>query len=363
MGTIMKEVNVTTGSKKYKVVIGNGVLHEYESLSLLKDYDRCGIVISERVYSLHRAYIDSFARNTGNSVIIQYPDCEKNKSYHFAESYFKWMLSEGFTRHSLIISIGGGVTGDFSGYLSALYMRGIDIIQVPTTLLAMVDSSVGGKVAVNLSSGKNIVGAFHQPSLVIADTLFLNTLPREEFKNGITEIVKHAIIGDFPSVNILNAHTIDSLAKSDDVIPLIENSVRFKAGVVSRDEREGGVRAVLNYGHTIGHAIESLTGYESVSHGQAVAMGLLVESKIANRLGLLHKNDFDTISEIIDRYELVLDTHSFDVEELMKHLQYDKKNVGNEIRFVLLHGLGKPEYDQVVDNRILRDILNDHYGV
>ncbi len=357
----MKEIKVTTGSKEYKVVIGEGVLNEYDPYSLVKEHDKCGIVVSERVYSLHRKYIDSLAKKIDNSVLIQYPDCEENKSYTFAESYFKWMLSEGFTRHSMLISIGGGVTGDFSGYLSSQYMRGIDIVQVPTTLLAMVDSSVGGKVAVNLSSGKNMVGAFHQPSMVIADSLFLSTLPRDEFKNGIAEMVKHALIGDLASVNILKSHTIDTITASKIIIPLIENSVRFKAGVVSRDEREGGVRAVLNYGHTIGHAIESLTRYKGVSHGQAVAIGLLVESKISHRLGLLGKNDFDTITSMIERYELMQDEHAFDVEDIMKHLQYDKKNVGNEIRFVLLHGLGKPEYDQVVDNGILRDILRDHY--
>jgi len=357
----MKEVKVTTGSKEYKVIIGEGVLNKYDPHSLVKEHDKCGIVVSERVYSLHRQYVDALAKKIDNSVLIQYPDCEKNKNYTFAESYFKWMLSEGFTRHSLLMSIGGGVTGDFSGYLSSLYMRGIDIVQVPTTLLAMVDSSVGGKVAVNLSTGKNMVGTFHQPSLVIADSLFLDTLPREEFKNGMAEMVKHSLIGDLASVDLLNSHTIDTITGSEDVIPLIENSVRFKAGVVSRDEREGGVRAILNYGHTIGHAIESLTSYEGVSHGQAVAIGLLIESKIAHRLGLLSQNDFDIITRIIERYELIQGEHSFDVEDIMKHLRYDKKNVGSEIRFVLLHGLGKPEYDQVVDNSILRDILRDHY--
>lgn len=358
----MNEVTVSAGDSRYPVIIGKDVLHAYDTGPVFAGNDRCGVLVSETVYSLHGEKIDSFAAGIKNAKIVQYPDSERNKSYQFAEEFFKWMLAEGFTRHSVLVSIGGGVTGDFGGYLSAFYMRGIDIVQVPTTLLSMVDSSVGGKVAVNISGGKNIVGSFHQPVLVLADVSFLNTLPLDEFKNGIAEIVKHALIGDSASVKILASHTLDSIVESDDIIPLVQNSVEFKASVVAQDEREGGIRAILNYGHTIGHAIESLVKYEGVSHGQAVAMGLLVESELSLRSGLLDKHDYSTIKDIIDRYALIPGTHTFDTGELVAHLKYDKKNVGDEIRFVLLNGIGKPVYNQLVDDDLLFEVLNDHYG-
>lgn len=358
----MNEVAVSVGTSRYPVIIGKDVLNGYDTRSIFSRYDRCGILVSETVYSLHNEKIDTFVAGIDRAKVIQYPDSEKNKSYQFAEEFFKWMLSEGFTRHSILVAIGGGVTGDFGGYLSAFYMRGIDIVQVPTTLLSMVDSSVGGKVAVNISSGKNIVGSFHQPVLVLADISFLNTLPLDEFKNGMAEIVKHALIGDSESVKILESHNLKSIVESDDIIPLVQNSVQFKASVVAQDEREGGIRAILNYGHTIGHAVESLVKYEGISHGQAVAMGLLVESELSLRSGLLDQHDYGIIKDMIGRYALIPGTHNFDTGQLVAHLKYDKKNVGDEIRFVLLNGIGKPVYNQLVDDDLLFEVLNDHYG-
>ena len=254
----MRKVKVAAGGKSYDVLIGRGVMDGPEIPELAARADRTGFVVSGRVMELHGGPVTLAA---GNARIFPMNDGEENKNYRYAEEFFNLLLKEGFSRRSLVVAVGGGVVGDFAGYCAAAFMRGIALAHVPTTLLAMVDSSIGGKVAVNIAAGKNIVGAFHQPSLVAADTRFLETLPDSELKNGIAETVKHALIGESRLMDMLRDNTLDSIKDPGIMEELIFLSAGFKARVVGEDERETGLRAILNFGHTVGHAIESLMEY------------------------------------------------------------------------------------------------------
>jgi len=275
-------------------------------------------------------------------------DLEENKSYLYAEKFLQGFADKRLARDSVVWSIGGGVVGDFAGYCASLYMRGINIVQCPTTLLAMVDASIGGKVAVNLRSGKNLVGGFLQPLLVVCDTFFLSTLPEKEVKCGLAEIIKHALIGDSASFDILLKHDLVSVQKEDVLSELIYNSVKFKLSVVSQDEKEVSLRAILNFGHTVGHAVESLMEYKGISHGEAVAAGILAESRISRDMALLSSVDQEKITALLKQYNMGDKSISCDVEDVIEHMKFDKKNVGDRIKFVLLKEPGVPLYGNSV---------------
>jgi 3-dehydroquinate synthase len=265
----MKEITVNTGHGAYLIRIGSGILSGNPALDRIIVGRRSAFIVSERVYDLHVEYISDVISRYPRAELFIMDDREENKSYSHAEKFLQGFVEKGFTRESAVVGIGGGVVGDFAGYCASLYMRGIPVVQIPTTLLAMVDSSVGGKVAVNLNVGKNIVGQFHQPSLVLSDTSLLSTLPERELKCGLAEILKHGLIGDEGTLEILRRNTIDSIREEPALSQLIYLSARFKASVVEKDEREEGLRAILNFGHTVGHAIESFMQYRGVSHGEA----------------------------------------------------------------------------------------------
>jgi len=285
------------------------------------------------------------------------PDGEEYKSLDFARDAFEWMLGAGLGRKSAVVGVGGGVVGDFSGFLAALFMRGLPVIHVPTTLLAMVDSSVGGKVAVNISAGKNIVGAFHQPSLVVADVSLLATLPEEEIRNGLTEAVKHALIGEKSLLEMLERTAPGEVRKPDVLDAMVYGSVRFKGDVVGRDEHEHGMRAILNFGHTVGHALESLSAYRGISHGQAVALGMKAELKISHNLGMLPAGECREAMDLVDKFALAGTRVRFDTAEIVRHMRFDKKNSGGSIRPVLLEGIGKPVYDIPVEEAVLEEAM------
>ncbi|MCP4133945.1 MAG: 3-dehydroquinate synthase [bacterium] len=357
----IRKVDVKTGSASYAIHIGKSIVPSISASELLASVNKIGLVISARVYELHKDYITgSFADVPGVSVFIM-DDDEENKSYSYAEDFLNRLIDAGFTRKSLIIGIGGGVVGDFAGYLAALYMRGIPIIHIPTTLLAMVDSSIGGKVAVNLAVGKNIAGDFHQPRFVLSDIQFLSTLPEKEFKNGLSEVFKHGLIGDSRTLEIMQENDPGSIQEDETLLELIRCSANFKASVVGKDETEKGIRAILNFGHTVGHAIESLMRYQEVSHGEAVAIGIQVEAALSKELGMLPGSDADKINDIINRYGLITGTWSLAVEDIISHMKYDKKNTNENINFVLLSGIGNPVTDQYVDDELLKNVLKKFF--
>jgi 3-dehydroquinate synthase len=352
----MRKINVAAGGKNYDVLIGSGAMDGPDIPELAARADRTGFVVSGRVMELHAELVTPALEGTRGR-LFPMKDGEENKNYRYAGEFFNLLLKEGFSRRSLVVAVGGGVVGDFAGYCAAAFMRGIALVHVPTTLLAMVDSSIGGKVAVNVDAGKNIVGAFHQPSLVAADTRFLGTLPDSELKNGIAETVKHALIGETGLLDLLRGNTLDSIRAPEVMEELIFLSAGFKARVVGEDERETGLRAILNFGHTVGHAIESLLDYRGISHGEAVALGMKVELDISRRLGYLSAGETELFIELTRKYGLAQGQLRLDIAGVLDHMKYDKKNYGGTIRFALLKGLGNPVFDQEVDIGLLREAL------
>lgn len=353
----MRIVTLDVGPARYNVAIGREVLGVFEIPPAIARADRVAIMASERVWALHAEPLARLSARFPECEVMLMPDGEEYKSYSFAESYFNGLLSKGLTRSSAIIVVGGGVAGDFAGYCAAMYMRGIAFVHVPTTLLAMVDSSIGGKVAVNIGAGKNIVGAFHQPSAVIDDIRFLETLPDSEMKNGLAETIKHALLGERRLYDLLMEHDLASVRDPGVLEELVFLSAGFKGAVVAGDERESGRRAILNLGHTVGHAMESAMAYRGISHGEAVAFGLRAAVEISARLGGLSGGEAGRFYECMERYGLMLPSLGLDPDELVRHMMFDKKNAAGKINFVLLEGTGNPVYNRTVDASLLRDVL------
>lgn len=346
-------INLQFDSKKSTIIIGQEIFASLSTLIPYSKWDAIVAVVSDTVYGLHKTAIDN-GLSLINAILLQYNDSEQNKSYAYAEQYFNQLLKHNCTRSSLLMGIGGGVTTDFAGYIASAYMRGIDVVYIPTTLLAMVDASIGGKVAVNIKSGKNIVGHFHQPDYIIIDINFLHTLPENEWRCGMSEVMKHAVIGDSSSFKLLQNKTVRYGQINTALYECIDSSVRFKASVVEKDEFEKNIRAILNYGHTVGHAIESLFEYR-LSHGDAVAAGMLVESYISMKKGM-PKDDFDCIKDLLWEYNLVPKI-TFDPHLILNHMMYDKKNIKGKIRFVLLESIGKPLIGQEVSDALVMEAL------
>jgi len=353
----VRRARVNAPGGAYDVIVGAGTLPMAAEMRGLLERDVSAMIVNETVLGLHGAYIRSCFDGLGDFRTYVMPDGEEHKSYLHAERAFDWMLASGISRRSTVVGIGGGVTGDFSGFLAALFMRGISVLHVPTTLLAMVDSSVGGKVAVNLSAGKNIIGAFHQPALVVADVDFLRTLPDDEMRNGLAEALKHAFIGENALFGLFERGDFDSIKSADNLVEIVYRSAIFKSSVVERDEREGGLRAILNFGHTVGHAIESFLEYRGISHGEAVSLGMAAELEISVRAGLLDRAHARRCTSLLERYGLRTRRAGLDADGLMAHMKFDKKTSGGRARFALLSGAGAPVYDREVPDETVRSVL------
>ncbi len=359
----MRAITASAGGSTYDVLIGSSVLPAALARKELAAFERVAVIVSSRVYGLHRDYLDGSLSVLGDRMaLIRYDDSEENKSYGRAGEVLEKFIAAGMNRKSAVIGIGGGVTGDFAGFCAGVYMRGVPVVHVPTTLLAMVDSSLGGKVAVNLSVGKNIVGLFHQPRMVVSDVRFLETLPDGEFRNGLSEALKHALIGEPSTMGILERNDPASIRNESVAADLVAHSVLFKTGVVERDEKENDLRAILNFGHTIGHAIESHLGYRGVSHGEAVAAGMRVKAEISRRLGLLTDGEAGLVKGLIARYGLLRERWGLDADSVIGHMGYDKKNFGGVINFVLLKGLGRPFINQQIPVDLLKKVMTDLLG-
>lgn len=359
MDGLVKRLRVSGSGFAYDAVIGAPAREAITEMRELLLRDAFAVFVDETVYTLHRTYIDGIFGGFEKFSTYILPGGEEHKSYARAEEAFNWMLEKGLSRRSAVVAIGGGVTGDFTGFAAALYMRGVPVIHLPTTLLAMVDSSIGGKVAVNVAAGKNIVGAFHQPAMVISDMRFLTTLPEREFRNGLAEIVKHALIGDDESFRILRDASPEGIARPELIAEAVYHSVRFKASIVERDEREGGLRSILNFGHTVGHAIESLGAYTSYSHGEAVALGMRAEIEYSRRAGLLPDRERGTALGLIRKYGMGGSGGELEAGRVIEHMRYDKKNRQGEVRCVLLEGIGRPVYDRRIDEDLMREVLDE----
>jgi 3-dehydroquinate synthase len=346
----MRRVRVDLAGRGYDILIGRGLLERAGEhiLPLLGKQRRAVIVTDETVARLQLPRLERGLAASGiASQVLSVPAGEASKSFSELERLLDRMLAFGLERGSLLLALGGGVVGDLAGFAAAIALRGIDYVQIPTTLLAQFDSSVGGKTAVNMPSGKNLVGAFHQPRLVLADIDALASLPERERRAGYAEEAKHAAICDRDFFAWLERHG-GSVISGDAAaqIAAIEHSCRTKARIVAADERESGVRALLNFGHTFGHALEAETGFsDALLHGESVALGMVLASDLSVRLGRCPAADSDRL--VAHLYAVGLTTRladvpgaPFDPDRLIAHMAHDKKVRDGALTFILLDGLG-----------------------
>lgn len=323
-------------------------------------FDRkVAIVTNPTVSSLH---LDTLlAKITATQCeVVTIPDGEEFKTLATVEAILSELFEAKFDRKSLLIAFGGGVIGDMTGFSASLYQRGIDFIQIPTTLLSQVDASVGGKTGVNNKYGKNLVGAFYQPKAVHIDPHFLTTLPPREFAAGVAEVVKMAAMFDSDFLEYMERNQLHDEAVTKE---MIRRSVTLKADIVNQDEKETGIRAVLNYGHTFGHVIENETGYSKYLHGEAVAMGMVMANALAVKLGLMSTDDAGRILNILQNNGLPTNYEIKDVDEFYDHFFLDKKSNSGKIKFILPNGaLGTNIILDDIDEKIVKEVLGQ-FGV
>lgn len=339
----MRIVNVELAERGYPIHIGAGTRRELAALVHdLGGAPRVAVIADQRVADLHldRAVEALETRPT----VLRFPAGEASKSLHRAERLYAELANAGIARRDLIVTLGGGVAGDLGGFVAATWMRGVRFLQMPTTLLAAIDASIGGKTGVNHPAGKNLIGAFHQPIAVLVDVDFLETLPQRDHVAGLAESVKHAVIRDAALLEWHEQHAEEIVAREPEVLEeLIARSCAIKADVVARDEREDDLRMILNHGHTIGHALEHLLSYE-LRHGECVALGMLVENELARMRGMLADGPGKRITAIIERLGLPTRLpRALAADEVAETCGLDKKVRGGAVNFVLLRGLGAPE--------------------
>ena len=343
----MERVRVDLNENSYDIIIGDNILDNIGKN--LGKYKKILLISNETVGPLYSETVIKSLENEGKEVhYIELPDGEKYKSIDSALKIYDFMLDRNFDRGGLILSLGGGVICDLSGYVAATYMRGIDFVQIPTSLLAQVDASVGGKVAINLPKGKNLVGAFYQPKLVYIDTGVIKTLSERDVKTGLAEIVKYAIIHKSKYYEFLmeNADKIKQL-DSDTLIEMIKWSCEIKADVVSKDEKEMGLRAILNYGHTFAHAVETLGKYEIYRHGEAVSIGMKVAAMLAKELGMVDDEFIKAHDKILEVFDLEREIIMYNEDKLIELMKKDKKAKNNKLKFVLPKKVGEVDILEV----------------
>ena len=337
-------LRVDLGERSYPIHIGAGLLDRAALYAPAVRGRTAAIVTNETVAPLYAARVAEALRTAGARAVltITLPDGEEHKDWRTLDRIFAALLAAQADRGSVLVAVGGGVVGDMAGFAAATYQRGIAHVQVPTTLLAQVDSSVGGKTAINHPLGKNMVGAFHQPAAVIADTGALATLPAREYAAGLAEVVKYGAIHDAAFLDWLEAHA-DALRARDAgaLAHAIRRSCEIKAEIVAADERESGVRALLNFGHTFGHAIESAAGYGSWLHGEAVAAGMALAARFSVQLGRIAPADAQRLERLLRRFDLPVEAKGFPVATWLEYMGRDKKNESGRITLVLLDALGR----------------------
>lgn len=359
----LNRVRVDLGDRSYDIHIEEGC-HQWvgQELKRLKRPVSSVVIISNR--DIDRYYGDivrtSLDREGFANHTLLIPAGERYKSLETANRLFGDLLQRKIDRHSIIVALGGGVIGDLAGFVAATYERGVRFMQVPTTLLAQVDSSVGGKVGVNHSLGKNMIGAFLQPQVVLVDPLALKSLPKREIRSGLAEIIKYGVIWDENFFAYLE-HNVDSILRLDSqtMQHIVRRSCQIKAHVVEEDELESGLRAILNYGHTTAHAVETYTSYERYTHGEAVAIGMVVAARIAHSMGMLRAEPVHRLSRLLERFGLPTHLPKADPGVLMSLMDTDKKAVDGKVRFVLPDKIGHVEIVDEVSRDILRRAIKE----
>ena len=340
------EVRVDLGPRSYPVVIGAGLLAEVGPRLAAAGYrGRCALVTSERVGALYREPVLASLTEAGLApVAVEIPDGEQHKNLAWLAVLYDRLLDGGIERRSPLVALGGGVVGDVAGFAAATLLRGLPLVQVPTTLLGQVDAAIGGKTAINHALGKNLIGAFHQPRLVVVDVATLRSLPRREFVAGLAEVIKYGMIRDAGLFATLEAR-LDALLGLDEsvLVPVVATSCEHKAAVVAADEREeGGERAVLNFGHTVGHALEVLTEYRRLLHGEAVAIGMVAAARVSQGRGLCTAATVERLERLLRRAGLPTEMpDDITPSVLALAMQTDKKTAAGRIRFVCVEEIGR----------------------
>jgi 3-dehydroquinate synthase len=338
----MRQLAVNLGPRSYVISVGRGLLRRLPEVLFDLGGRTTVLVASRRVFALHGKAVEGGLRALGRLHVTVVPDGERFKSRKTLESLYEAFLAAGLGRDGLVVALGGGVVGDLAGYAAATYMRGVDWVGLPTTLLSMVDSSVGGKVGINHPAAKNLIGAFHQPRAVVADSAALDTLPVRELRAGAYEILKCGILGD-PALFRALQETPEGLAgwADDAVESAIAETCAIKADVVERDEREGGLRRVLNLGHTLGHALEAVTRYRRFTHGEAVGWGLIGAAALARERGMLSARAFGAIAGAVDHIGPRPPLSDLPGAEILGSLARDKKVKAGRLVFVLPTAIGR----------------------
>jgi len=335
------KVKVTTPNKTYDILI--------QKLPEIELDSKVAIITNPKVSGLHINYLTNKLK-AKELIIITLPDGEEYKNWQSVEYALDRLFDAKYDRNSTLIAFGGGVIGDMTGFIASIFLRGVKFIQIPTTLLSMVDSSVGGKTGINNKYGKNLIGTFYQPEAVYIDTYFLKTLEKREFAAGMAEIIKMAVMFDKDFFEKIKNEQI-SLEE------MIKRAVELKAMVVSEDEKEKGIRSVLNYGHTFGHVIENLTNYKKYLHGEAVSIGMVMANELSRELGYLDEKEAKKIKEVLKKYSLPVDFNINNLDEFYNHFFLDKKTSNNEIKFIIPEKIGKYKIVKNIDKEKVMKVL------
>ena len=357
----MKRVKVRLGSNSYRVHIGSGILAQAGQQLRKEGFSDSLVIITNPV--VEGLYGDALKQNLTEegfrATVLQVPDGEEQKSLETAGRLYHELTNCYAERTTPILALGGGVIGDLAGFVAATYLRGVPLIQIPTTLLAQVDSSIGGKVAIDHGQLKNMIGAFYQPRLVISDIDTLKTLDTRILTDGLAEVIKYGVIRDegllsYIEENLDKIKSLDGRALEE----IVFRSAKIKAEIVEKDEKELGLRAILNYGHTVGHVIESVSDFK-VEHGVAVAMGMLAAAKISHRMGILNKAELLRLQSLIERAGLPTAMPKLEIKEMTQAITHDKKVLRGKVRFILPQSLGKVFITDEVSLSLVEQILAD----
>ncbi len=349
----MQCVHVDLAGSPYEIHIGGGLLARLDAFIAPLAPTSILIVSDATVARLYGATALAAARRVAATAMLEVPGGEPHKTMDTVVGVLDALVASGADRRSLVVSLGGGVVGDVAGFAAAIYMRGVRYVQAPTTLLAQVDSSVGGKTGVNHPRGKNLIGAFHQPALVVSDTDTLRSLPPRELSAGLAEVLKHGLLADANYFERTLRDLPRLLACDEEALAAaIARSCEIKAGVVARDEREAGERALLNLGHTFGHAIEALTGFSRWLHGEAVGCGLCLAADLSHRLGLIARADVERVEAAVAAARLPTRIEGLSLRDALESMRGDKKAEAGRVKFVLLERIGRAIQRTVPDEAV-----------
>jgi len=359
----LQTISIDLAERSYDIHLGSGLLAEDDSFKGLPRATSVLVVSNETVAPLYaQELLKTLSRRYSKVFLLALPDGEAHKNWQTLNLIFDALLANGCDRKTLMVALGGGVVGDMTGFAAASFMRGVPFVQIPTTLLAQVDSSVGGKTGINHPLGKNMIGAFYQPLRVICDLSTLKTLPNRELSAGLAEIIKYGPIADLQFMEWLEEHMDALLAREVDALAYaVKRSCEIKAWVVSQDEREGGLRAILNFGHTFGHAIEAGMGYGAWLHGEAVGCGMVMAAHLSQRQGLVDASFVKRLYTLVQRAQLptvgpVLNAND-NAGRYLELMRLDKKSDAGEIKFVLIDGIGKATMRAAPDVQV-REVID-----